>query len=318
MISLEIDKKLGITITMPQICHFCHNPITNMNGYDPESLCNHHITYVPEVKIPMHKKCHQKYHNTHPDHPKSPEIEYKKYRKEFVENLDEDILCHFCGKQITKMDGVKSDSLIIHSLDGNHNNWDPTNKAPAHNGCHTSYHQKGKDVSEKTRDLLRGDNNPSRRPEQRQRMRDHSPMKNPEVPKKVWKKRRELYGPTGFKGENPMKRPEVVAKVVRALEGRRSEIIRRTWETRRLRYGVKGFSEEGMKGLVMSKMGDSNPAKRLEVRRKISDNNPMKHLEVRKKMRDGMKNGGAKQTWETRRRLYGPTGMKPKTLEDVI
>lgn len=143
-------------------------------------------------------------------------------------------------------------------------------------------------------------------------------MKNPEVPKKVWRIRRERYGPSGFKGEHPMKRPEVVAKVVKALEGRRSEIIRRAWKTRRLRYGVKGFSEEGMKGLVMSKMGDGNPAKRPEVRRKISDNNSMKRPEVRKKLRDTMKNGVAKQTWETRRRLYGPTGMKTETLEDIL
>lgn len=164
MTSLEIDKKLGVTIL--QLCHFCHKSITKMNGTDPDSLLMHHITYIPEVKVPAHKKCHQKYHNIHSDHPVNPEIKYKKCRKEFIETLGEKLLCHFCDKPITKMNGIKSPSLLIHSLDGNHANWAPDNKAPTHHGCHSSFHQKGRIVSEKTRALL-SDNNPSRRPEQR-------------------------------------------------------------------------------------------------------------------------------------------------------
>ena len=37
--------------------------------------------------------------------------------------------CHFCDKEIVKKYGLESDSLLFHSLDGNHDNWDPANKS---------------------------------------------------------------------------------------------------------------------------------------------------------------------------------------------
>jgi len=52
-------------------------------------------------------------------------------------------ICHFCGKEITKKYYDKSsESLVFHSLDGNHDNWDPSNKVPAHHGCHVGWHNK--------------------------------------------------------------------------------------------------------------------------------------------------------------------------------
>lgn len=42
------------------------------------------------------------------------------------------IRCYFCG-EITEVE-------IIHSLDGDHENWSPENKVPAHWGCHSSHH----------------------------------------------------------------------------------------------------------------------------------------------------------------------------------
>ncbi len=54
------------------------------------------------------------------------------------------IKCHLCGEEITKLEGQDSDSLAIHSLDEDHENWNPTNKMPAHNSCHSRYHNTGK------------------------------------------------------------------------------------------------------------------------------------------------------------------------------
>lgn len=65
--------------------------------------------------------------------------------------------CHFCGESIIKMSGKDSDSLLIHSLDGNHNNWDPKNKVPVHRGCHSRFH-------------ISGNKNPMERPEARKKL----------------------------------------------------------------------------------------------------------------------------------------------------
>lgn len=51
--------------------------------------------------------------------------------------------CFFCGKEIIKTEGLDDDSLILHSLDGNHVNWESSNKVPSHNDCHTRWHNTG-------------------------------------------------------------------------------------------------------------------------------------------------------------------------------
>ncbi len=101
--------------------------------------------------------------------------------------------CHFCGEEITKF-GRESGSLCFHSLDGNHDNWEPSNKVPAHYGCHASFHVEGdkhpmkdpkvvatlsKTMMGRPKPWMRGDNHPMKRPEQRQRMRDNNPLKDP-------------------------------------------------------------------------------------------------------------------------------------------
>ncbi len=53
------------------------------------------------------------------------------------------IQCHFCCSPVMKVGGLSRDSLVIHSLDGNHENWDPANKVPTHCACHISYHNRG-------------------------------------------------------------------------------------------------------------------------------------------------------------------------------
>lgn len=184
----------------PQLCHFCGEPITKMTGHDSESLCNHHITYIPEVIVPTHFGCHQEYHNTHPDHPKNPEAEY---RKRFIENLDDNILCHFCNEPITKLSGFVSDSLTIHSLDGNHDNWDPDNKVPAHRRCHSRYHM------ENMKKWV-GDSNPMKRPEVRAKH-----LESVGTPKN-----RAVHSERMKGNNNPMKDPEVAARVAKTLTGR--------------------------------------------------------------------------------------------------
>lgn len=54
------------------------------------------------------------------------------------------IRCYFCWKEVTKLRGLNGDSLDIHSLDENHENWDHANKVPTHHACHVSYHSTGK------------------------------------------------------------------------------------------------------------------------------------------------------------------------------
>ena len=83
------------------------------------------------------KKCHRE------------AMKQRKYRtNEFVKifrvrSPDGIIRCYFCGEEVTKLMGCDGDSLHIHSLDENHENWDPTNKVPTHVACHTRHHNIG-------------------------------------------------------------------------------------------------------------------------------------------------------------------------------
>jgi len=53
------------------------------------------------------------------------------------------INCYFCREEVTDIEGRTDESLVIHSLDGDHENWAPENKVPAHNNCHCSFHNAG-------------------------------------------------------------------------------------------------------------------------------------------------------------------------------
>ena len=53
------------------------------------------------------------------------------------------IWCHFCSEEVIRLTGSRSDSLVIHSLDEDHENWNHTNKVPTHYGCHSRYHNTG-------------------------------------------------------------------------------------------------------------------------------------------------------------------------------
>lgn len=68
----------------------------------------------------------------------------EKRQLRLIKNFQKPLICYFCGENILKLKGCDSDSLVFHSLDGNHDNWNPENKVPAHFACHESYHHKGK------------------------------------------------------------------------------------------------------------------------------------------------------------------------------
>lgn len=64
---LEIEKKLNVTIHMPQICSYCDEEITEKYGLDGECLIIHsidgnHDNWTMHNKTPMHKRCHMSHH----------------------------------------------------------------------------------------------------------------------------------------------------------------------------------------------------------------------------------------------------------------
>jgi len=64
---LEIEEKLGITITMPQLCYFYKENIYKKYGLESDSLLFHsldgiHDNWAPENKTPTHHGCHTKFH----------------------------------------------------------------------------------------------------------------------------------------------------------------------------------------------------------------------------------------------------------------
>ena len=69
-------------------------------------------------------------------------------------------ICYFCGEPIVKLEGCSSESLAIHSLDENHDNWNKDNKVPTHRGCHTKFHKSGEKCNWFGRDNS-GEKNPN-------------------------------------------------------------------------------------------------------------------------------------------------------------
>ena len=63
-----------------------------------------------------------------------------KQKEEMIASFEKPLKCFFCGGLITVMTGKTWKSFVGHSLDGNHNNFNPENKVPTHRGCHSSWH----------------------------------------------------------------------------------------------------------------------------------------------------------------------------------
>ncbi len=102
------------------------------------------------------KTCKSKYDRERMKEYKSRRTRIRRHRnEELIKYFGVPLICHFCGKEVSKLEGKRSDSLAFHSLDGNHDNWDPENKAPTHRGCHTRHHSLGRIVTSETRMKLR-------------------------------------------------------------------------------------------------------------------------------------------------------------------
>lgn len=147
-------------------------------------------------------------------------------------------ICHFCGGQITKF-GWEAGSLCFHSLDGNHDNWIPSNKEPCHRACHMRYHSKGVVFTEERKQNIskakkgkshpwsKGDKNVVHRLEVKAKI--SKALKGKPLSeehklklKKAWEERRRLYGPSGAKN------PEATRKAL-------SEGGKKGWIKRRQR-----------------------------------------------------------------------------------
>jgi len=144
--------------------------------------------------------------------------------------------CHFCGEEITKF-GWEAGSLCFHSLDGNHDNWIPSNKKPCHRACHMRHHSKGvifteerkQNISnakkEKPHPWMIGDKNVMHHPEIKAKVSKALkgiPLSDEHKKnlKKAWNSRREQYGPSGVKD------PEATRKAI-SEGGKRGWIKRR-------------------------------------------------------------------------------------------
>ncbi len=161
------------------------------------------------------------------------------------------LTCHFCGEEIVKKYGREARSLLFHSLDENHDNWDPENKRPVHKGCHNIIHHKGKPcnvgennpmygkhLSEETRKKLSEAVKGYKHTEEAKRNMSNARTSEEwsESNKKTWITRRERYGPTGHK--DPEARGKMISK--RMKDGG----AKRLWEIRRERYGPTGIRQK--------------------------------------------------------------------------
>lgn len=67
-------------------------------------------------------------------------VRRKKQKQEMIDGFEKPLKCFFCRKPVTVMTGKTWKSFVGHSLDGDHDNFDPDNKVPTHRGCHSSWH----------------------------------------------------------------------------------------------------------------------------------------------------------------------------------
>lgn len=124
------------------------------------------------------------------------------------------------------------DSLSFHSLDEDHNNWDPANKVPVHHSCHRRYHTTG----------------------------DKNPSKLPGVGAKISKALTGRPRPDMAGDKNPNKRPEVAAKISKALKGR----LHTEEHNQNISKAMKGrkLSEQHRQNISEVRRGENGAAKR--------------------------------------------------------
>lgn len=107
-------------------------------------VCGFEVYTVKDLELFV--KCPRSLHGREPRCKNCQSKYMKEHRSrtaEFVEIFrarPNGLRCHFCGEEIITLKGSNSDSLVIHSLDENHENWSHDNKVPTHRGCHVRFH----------------------------------------------------------------------------------------------------------------------------------------------------------------------------------
>jgi hypothetical protein len=144
----------------------------------------------------------------------------------FVKSLGDTVICCFCDELITRRNGHKKDSLIIHHINGNDKDNHLENLTPVHRGCHQSHHSKGTKM---------GDDNPSKRPEVRKKK--SKAMGEGGGARRTWEERKRRYGDMGVKD------PELFRETQKMVNNdpKKLEI---GWNTRRERYGPSGGNDK--------------------------------------------------------------------------
>ena len=104
--------------------------------------CNykHHRAWV-EANRDAYREMKRRWIEKHPE-ARIRSRDWKRRRQlKLIEGFDKPLRCYFCVGVITRLEGHARGALNVHSLDWNHENWDLSNKVPAHVGCHVSYHK---------------------------------------------------------------------------------------------------------------------------------------------------------------------------------
>jgi len=167
---MSFTEKIGIVQTVKPLrkCREC-----SLEAWTEEDL----KLFKKQKNLPYGRatwcnKCHSK---------NQEKYKRTKIENEIINNFPKPVICHFCGKEVKKLDELNGESLVIHSLDDNHDNWASENKTPAHRRCHTKFHSPSKnpEVAKKISIALTGI---TRSSETRAKM---SAAKTPELKQKL-------------------------------------------------------------------------------------------------------------------------------------
>lgn len=130
MTTLSTDYSVMKPLRVCRVCGLKVFTIEKLDKFNKDKRC-------PYGHANICKKCVNKYNYKWKRDHDYKEVHTQR-RLKLIAGFPKPIRCYFCGEKITKLEGKNAESLAIHSLDGNHENFDPDNKVPTHNSCHTS------------------------------------------------------------------------------------------------------------------------------------------------------------------------------------
>lgn len=116
-------------------CKDCEKEANTQEELDQFMRSNNH----PHGRVNWCKDCFNIYQREN----KYQEKFRERRKQEVIDNSPKPLRCYFCEGLITVLKGKTWESIAIHSLDGNHDNWNPPNKTPSHRGCHSRWHSTG-------------------------------------------------------------------------------------------------------------------------------------------------------------------------------